>query len=91
MVVTMYVLLVYDVGEQRVAKALRSCRCYLNWVQNSVFEGEITQGKLKELLGKLKEIIKKKEDSILVYRLPNENVFKKEVIGVEKNSMDIII
>jgi len=91
MVVKMYVLLVYDIGEDRVAKVLRSCRCYLNWVQNSVFEGEITKGKLKELMGKLKKIIDKKEDSILVYRLPNENVFKKEVIGLEKNPIDVII
>jgi CRISPR-associated protein Cas2 len=87
----MYVFLVYDIGEKRVAKALRVCRCYLNWVQNSVFEGEIAEGKLKELLGRLKGIIKKKEDSILIYRLPNENVFKKEVIGQEKNPMDIFI
>lgn len=87
----MYVLLVYDIGEKRVAKALKTCRCYLNWVQNSVFEGEITEGKLKELLGRLKEIIKKKEDSILVYRFSYEGAFKKEVIGREKNPLNVIL
>lgn len=87
----MYVLLVYDVNEKRVAKALKACRCYLNWVQNSVFEGEITEGKLKELLNKLDDIIKKKEDSILVYRMPNKEVFKKEVIGLERNPIDIFL
>ncbi len=87
----MYVLLVYDIGEKRVAKALRICRCYLNWVQNSVFEGEITEGKLKELLNRLEDIIKKKDDSILVYRLPKKEVFAKQVIGQERNPMDIII
>lgn len=87
----MYTLLVYDIVEKRVAKALKICRRYLHWVQNSVFEGEITEGKLKELLKKLKDIIKIKEDSILIYRFPNENAFKKEVIGREKNPMDIFL
>ena len=38
----MYIILVYDIGEKRVAKMLKLCRRYLNWIQNSVFEGEIT-------------------------------------------------
>ena len=87
----MYVLLVYDVGEKRVAKALKTCRAYLNWVQNSVFEGEITEGKLKELLSKLKNIIKKKEDSILIYKMSSENLFKKEIIGLDKAPLDVFI
>ena len=87
----MYVLLVYDIGEKRVAKALKVCRCYLNWVQNSVFEGEITQGKLNALLKKLKDLIKMKEDSILVYRFPNDRAFKKEVIGLDKNPLDVFL
>ena len=46
----MYVILVYDCGEKRVGKMLKLCRKYLNWIQNSVFEGEITEVKLKELI-----------------------------------------
>jgi CRISPR-associated protein Cas2 len=45
----MYVILVYDVGQKRVGKMLKLCRKYLNWIQNSVFEGEITHVKLEEL------------------------------------------
>ena len=45
----MYVILVYDIGEKRVGKMLKLCRKYLNWIQNSVFEGEITEVKLEEL------------------------------------------
>ena len=37
----MFVILVYDIKEQRVTKVLKKCREYLSWVQNSVFEGEI--------------------------------------------------
>lgn len=46
----MYVILVYDFGEKRVNKMLKLCRKYLNWIQNSVFEGEISEARLKELL-----------------------------------------
>ena len=42
----MYVILVYDFGEKRVNKMLKLCRKYLNWIQNSVFEGEIPDDSL---------------------------------------------
>ncbi len=31
----MYVIIVYDIGEKRVAKVLKLCRQYLQWIQNS--------------------------------------------------------
>jgi CRISPR-associated protein Cas2 len=43
----MFVVLVYEFDVNRVAKALKRCRKYLNWVQNSVFEGEISEVNLK--------------------------------------------
>ena len=35
----MFVVLVYDVKQERVGKVLKICRKYLTHVQNSVFEG----------------------------------------------------
>ena len=61
----MYVILVYDCGEKRVGKMLKLCRKYLNWIQNSVFEGEISEVKLKELTLKAGEFMKKEEDRII--------------------------
>jgi len=90
-VVMMYVILVYDVEQKRVAKALKVCRGYLHWVQNSVFEGEITEGKLKELLQKIKVVINKKKDSILLYKFEQEKAFEKEIIGQEKAPVSQII
>jgi len=87
----MYVILVYDVEQKRVAKALKACRGYLHWVQNSVFEGEITEGKLKELLKKLKSVINKKKDSVLLYKFEQEKVVEKEIIGLEKAPVSQII
>jgi CRISPR-associated protein Cas2 len=63
----MYVILVYDVGEKRVGKMLRLVRKYLSWIQNSVFEGEITDVKLKELKFQAKEIMDLNTDSLIIF------------------------
>lgn len=86
----MYVILVYDVGKKRVAKMLRLCRRYLNWIQNSVFEGEITDVKLKELLAAAKALMKG-SDGLIIFKSRDEKWLEKEVIGVEKNPLDTII
>lgn len=83
----MYVILVYDMGEKRVGKMLKLCRRYLNWIQNSVFEGEITEVKLKELLFKAKEIMILDEDSIILFKNRQEKWMEKEVLGKEKNEL----
>ncbi|GHV60619.1 CRISPR-associated endoribonuclease Cas2 [Bacteroidia bacterium] len=84
----MYVILVYDCGEKRVAKMLKLCRQYLNWIQNSVFEGEITEVKLKELKYKAKEIIDTNNDSIIIFTSRNERWLDKEIVGNERASID---
>lgn len=87
----MYVILVYDIGEKRVGKMLKLCRKYLHWIQNSVFEGEITEVKLKELLLKARAIIKQEEDSVLVFKSRDEKWLEKEIVGQEKNKLDNFI
>lgn len=87
----MYVILVYDIGERRVTKMLKLCRQYLNWIQNSVFEGEITEVKLKELLAVAKKIMKEEEDSIIIFKSRDEKWLDKEILGKEKNSLDTIL
>jgi CRISPR-associated protein Cas2 len=87
----MYVILVYDIGEKRVGKMLKLCRQYLNWIQNSVFEGELTDVKLKELLQKAKAIMQQDADSIIVFKSRQEKWMEKQVIGQEKNNLDNVI
>lgn len=81
----MFIILVYDFREKRVAKALKTCRKYLTWVQNSVFEGEITEGNLKKLKIELEHKMDKSEDSLIIYTLSNNKYSNKEIIGYEKN------
>ena len=87
----MYVILVYDINQKRVGKMLKLCRQYLNWIQNSVFEGELTDVKLKELLHKAKIIMEAGTDSIIVFKSRQERWLEKMVIGVEKNNLDNIL
>lgn len=83
----MYVILVYDCGEKRVAKMLKLCRRYLNWIQNSVFEGEISEVKLKELTLKAEEFMVKEEDSIIIFSGRTEKWLDKQIIGKEPGSI----
>lgn len=84
----MYVILVYDVGEKRVGKMLKLCRRYLHWIQNSVFEGEITEVKWRELEHKARQLMKLSEDSLIVFSSREERWLDKIVIGREKNELD---
>ena len=84
----MYVILVYDVGEKRVAKMLKLCRRYLNWIQNSVFEGDISEVKLKELIILAKKIMKQEEDSLIIFSSHTEKFLDKQIIGKERSSTD---
>lgn len=84
----MYIIAVYDVGEKRVAKMLKLCRQYLNWIQNSVFEGELTEVQLKELKYKAQDIMKEDEDSFIIFSSREQKWMDKQVIGKEKNNLD---
>jgi len=87
----MYVLLVYDVEQARVTRVCKFLRRYLNWVQNSVFEGALTEVKLMEVKRGLKELINPEMDSIYLYRVRDEKWVDKEILGVERNPTDPFI
>jgi CRISPR-associated protein Cas2 len=84
----MYVIAVYDVGEKRVGKMLKLCRRYLNWIQNSVFEGEISPVKLQELVVEAKKIMETDEDSLIIFQSRNAKWLDKMIVGQEKMSTD---
>lgn len=76
--------MVYDINEERVNKVLKVGRKYLNWMQNSVLEGEISKAKLVKLKMELKRIIEEEEDSVIFYKLRTKKFFDRETMGVEK-------
>lgn len=80
----MYVIMVYDVEVSRVGKVLKIARRYLNWVQNSVLEGELTPGQLYKLKMELKRVIDLSVDSVIFYELRTTAYFGRDVLGIEK-------
>ena len=84
----MRVIAMYDVGEKRVGKILKIFRKYLTWIQNSVFEGDITKSKLEKLKMEVGEIIDKDYDSILFFELRTEHAYKKEFVGRKFDPFD---
>jgi CRISPR-associated protein Cas2 len=80
----MYVIVVYDVNVERVDKVRIFLKKYLNWMQNSVLEGEVTKAQMKEIELGIEEIIEKHEDSVIIYRVRDEALVDKKFIGEPK-------
>lgn len=87
----MYYIVVYDVDVERVTKVHKFLKRYLNWIQNSVFEGELGEADFVAVKKKLNEIIEKNTDSILIFGFKDKRSFEKEVIGKERNVVSNLI
>ncbi|HCE79399.1 MULTISPECIES: CRISPR-associated endonuclease Cas2 [Thermodesulfobacterium] len=79
-----YLIVTYDIGEERLNKVRKILKKYFMWVQNSVFEGEISEGKLLKCKLELEKVIDKENDSIYFYSLENRLNYRKIVLGIEK-------
>ena len=78
----------YDINSKRVAKVLKTSRRYLQWVQNSVFEGELTPGRLNALQNELSAIINQNEDSILFYIWSRKHYQNRISLGLSSEVID---
>ena len=87
----MFIVMVYDVREERVNRVLKVGRRYLTWIQNSVLEGEITEAKYEKLKYELRNAINEKADSVIFYVNRTRRYLKKEIVGMEKNKTSMII
>ncbi len=87
----MYVVVVYDVDVKRVSKVCKCLRQWLNWVQNSVFEGEVTPATLRAIKLAVAAIVDEEQDSVLFYEIPSGTKWQREVLGVEKLSTSNIL
>jgi len=76
-----YVIVFYDVGEERVGKIFKICKQYLKHFQKSVFRGHITPANYLELKEKLKKNIDPEHDFITFIQTISESSFHEESIG----------
>jgi len=85
----MYILVVYDIanadaeGQKIWRHVFKTCKKYLHHVQKSVFEGDVSESGLATLKQTLEKLIRKDEDSILIFQSSNARWLKKEVIGLQ--------
>lgn len=86
----MYVIIVYDINVDRVNKVKSYLRQYLYWIQNSVFEGEVTESEFEIIYKGLTEIIDKDFDSVIIYKLRMAELLNREVLGIEKAPIEEI-
>ena len=87
----MFIILVYDVGQKRVSKVLKTARKYLYWVQNSVLEGELTEAQFESFKHELKKIIKEEYDSLIFYTIKTTKYSERELTGVKKGGEELFI
>jgi len=59
---------------------MKTCRRYLTHVQKSVFEGDITEGKLVLLKQELLKILHKKRDFVIIYGLKDGTNLDRDII-----------
>ena len=76
----MYVVMVYDLEADRTQKALKLGRRYLTHVQNSVLEGEISEGDLATLKNEVDDLLNPGESTI-IYELSSDTFLNRTVYG----------
>lgn len=87
----MFVVLVYDVSPLRDARVLKVCRQYLTWVQNSVFEGDVTEAQMRILWQRLDQAISPAEDSVVAYCFDTLRYSKRLLMGRRKGGQEWVL
>lgn len=87
----MYIIIVYDIKTERVNKVKSFLRQHIYWIQNSVFEGEVTKSQYEIIKTGLKKIINEEEDSIIIFNTKMEKMINKEILGIEKSPIEQIL
>ena len=78
----MYIIMVYDVGVERVTKVLKTGRKYLTHVQNSLLEGELSPAQYKRLKFEVGRVIDETHDTVMFYTLRTDKYLEKERLGI---------
>ena len=81
----------YDVNVGRVNQVLKIGRRYLNWVQNSLLEGELTAAQLARLKSDVKKVIDEDEDSVVFYLSRRQQYLERQIMGQDKGGVTLVI
>ena len=64
---------------------------YLNWVQNSVLEGELTEPEYMKVMKGLRDIIDESQDCVICYKTKDRKFLSIDEIGTKKAEITTII
>ncbi len=80
--------MIYDVDVKRVTKVLKIGRKYLNHIQNSVLEGDLSPAQYKQLKHEVAQTINLDHDSVRFYTLRTTQYMKVDKLGVPSRPGD---
>jgi len=84
----MFIILFYDIPKKtkknNYTKIKKIAEKYLQRVQYSVFEGNLSEAVLFEMKVKLKEVVAKNIDSIVIYSFKSMYYSEREILGIDK-------
>lgn len=86
----MFVILVYDVAVKRVRKVHHLVRRYLTPVQQSVFEGRLSDRTLRALQADLKDLLVPDEDGVVIYLFESLKFSHRLVLGRHDENPEIL-
>ncbi|MEO0269862.1 MAG: CRISPR-associated endonuclease Cas2 [candidate division WOR-3 bacterium] len=93
----MKVILIYDISlleredQRRLTRVMKIARKYLHHVQKSVFEGELTEGKLRKLEYEILNEVDRRRDSVIIYTFPESVNFQRRILtDIEDPTTNII-
>lgn len=91
----MYIILVYDIakegkGQKRWNRVFKLCKQNLVHIQNSVFEGDISDADLFCLERSLSKEIDDSCDSIIIFKSRNARWLDKDILGLEQEDVYFI-
>lgn len=89
----MYIIVVYDMPQNKTTWIHKMLKKRLNWIQNSVFEWELSESEFVKLKWEIKKIISKlKSDwhmgSVIIFNMPYKGALERQVFGEEKVPID---
>lgn len=76
----MYAIVVYDVHVDKVQRVNAFLKRYLFWVQNSVFEGEVSESQLRTVKKYLEDTLED-DESAVIFLLRSAKYVKRIQIG----------
>ncbi|MCM8776859.1 MAG: CRISPR-associated endonuclease Cas2 [Candidatus Omnitrophica bacterium] len=94
----MQMIFIYDIdltdgakSQRRLNRMKKIGRKYLTHIQKSVFEGEITAGKIARMEKEVKDVIDKEKDSVIFYIIPDGVKINRRVLTNVKDPLDNVL